>query len=428
MPTDATSTSVRKTVTAAAGIGYLFDAYVINIYGVTLAVVASEFSQDLKTMGIVGSIFIVGYTIGSFAFGMMGDRFGRKVTLGISILGYGLFTAVTGFSQNIYQFAIGRFLTGVGGGGELTVGVPYVIEAWPARRRVAGTAIMFGGYMVGLLLSTISAKFLLESFGWRSVYWISIVPAFLILIFRLKLEESPRYSETIANLKLRKRKPIGFFAALKNPKTAKSLIVGAMIYTSITSIYYAQSFYEITYMKQHFGVVLADAIFILGGFNLAMLTGTIISGFVGDRFGRKLPSLVAAVVCAASIWLMYTTDSLTHYIAYGAICFASIAVFWPIGMAYVGELFPTEIRAAGYGWSVAIGRIPSIFAPMIIAYVGSIAAGGIGAAMRWSFLILIFVVIAYLWGPETKGQEIIDFHEEDAPTPALSTKILSSSR
>lgn len=284
---------------------------------------------------------------------------------------------------------------------------------------------MFGGYMVGLLLSTISAKFLVESFGWRSVYWISIVPAILILIFRLKLEESPRYSETLAKLKLRKRKQIGFFVALRNPKTAKSLIVGAMIYTSITSIYYAQSFYEITYMKQHFGVVLADAIFILGGFNLAMLTGTIISGFVGDRFGRKLPSLVTAVVCAASIWLMYTTDSLTHYIAYGGICFAAIAAFWPIGMAYVGELFPTEIRAAGYGWSVAIGRIPSIFAPMIIAYVGSVAVGGIGAAMRWSFLILIFVVIAYLWGPETTGQEIVDFHEDDTPTSAPTGEMSS---
>ena len=377
MSTNQRGDTVRKTVTAAAGIGYLFDAYVINIYGVTLAVIASEFSQDLKTMGIVGSIFILGYAIGSFAFGMMGDRLGRKLTLGLSILGYGLFTAVTGFSQNIFQFAIGRFLTGVGGGGELTVGVPYVIEAWPARRRVTGTAIMFGGYIVGLLLSTLSAKFLLEAVGWRSVYWISIIPAVLILIFRLKLEESPRYAETIATLKQRKKKQIGFFSALKNPKTAKALIVGAMIYTSITSIYYAQSFYEVTYMKQHFDVALGDAIFILGGFNLAMLAATILSGFVGDRFGRKLPSLWTAIICAASIWMMYTTDSLTQYIIYGAICFGCIAVFWPIGMAYVGELFPTEIRSAGFGWSVAIGRIPSIFAPMIIAYIGSVAPGGI---------------------------------------------------
>ena len=422
-----TGDTVRKTVTAAAGLGYLFDAYVINIYGVTLAVIAAEFSQDLKTMGIVGSIFILGYAIGSFAFGMMGDRLGRKVTLGLSILGYGLFTAATGFAQNIFQFAIGRFFTGVGGGGELTVGVPYVIEAWPVRRRVKGTAIMFGGYIVGLLLSTLSAKFLLQTVGWRSVYWVSIIPAILILIFRLKLEESPRYSETIATLKLKKRKQIGLFTALKNPRTAKALIVGAMIYTSITSIYYAQSFYEVTYMKQHFGVELGDAILILGGFNIAMLIGTVLSAYVGDRFGRKLPSLWTAVVCAVSIWLMYSTDSLAQYVAYGAICFGCIALFWPIGMAYVGELFPTEIRASGFGWSVAIGRSPSIFAPMIIAYVGSIAVGGIGAAMKWSFVILIFVVIAYLWGPETEGREIVDLHDDDLEMGSIAPKVAPSS-
>src|SRR5690606_2733885 len=107
----------RNTITLAATLGYLFDAYAINIYGMTLALIAIEYNASLQTMGIIGSIFLAGYMIGSFAFGMLGDRFGRKKTLGFSIFAYGSVTALTGFAANPIQFAIGRWPDPIGWSG-----------------------------------------------------------------------------------------------------------------------------------------------------------------------------------------------------------------------------------------------------------------------------------------------------------------------
>src|SRR4051812_47069493 len=132
------SSKARNTITLAATLGYLFDAYAINIYGMTLALIAIDFGVSIQTMGLIGSIFIAGYMLGSCVFGMLGDRFGRKHTLGFSIFAYGSVTALTGLAMTPIQFAIGRFFTGVGGGGELTVGVPYVVESWDSKRRGLG--------------------------------------------------------------------------------------------------------------------------------------------------------------------------------------------------------------------------------------------------------------------------------------------------
>src|ERR1700726_2796063 len=78
--------SVRWTVTLAASLGWFFDAYVITIYGLTVPLIADEFHVPTNLLsGTVGSIFLIGYTIGTIAFGMCGDWFGRRIMLGISV-------------------------------------------------------------------------------------------------------------------------------------------------------------------------------------------------------------------------------------------------------------------------------------------------------------------------------------------------------
>jgi IstB-like ATP binding protein/Major Facilitator Superfamily len=110
-------------VTLAASLGWFFDAYVITIYALTVPLIAAEF--DLTTdilSGAIGSIFLLGYTIGTIGFGVSGDRFGRRVMLGVSIVGYGVVTALTALASGIGSLAAFRFLTGLGGGGELSIG------------------------------------------------------------------------------------------------------------------------------------------------------------------------------------------------------------------------------------------------------------------------------------------------------------------
>ncbi len=412
----------RNTITLAATLGYLFDAYAINIYGMTLALIAVEYQTSVKIMGLIGSVFIAGYMLGSLIFGMLGDRFGRKATLGVSIFCYGTVTALTGFAASPLQFAFGRFCTGLGGGGELTVGVPYVVESWDSKRRGLGAGFMFAGYALGVVYATIVSKLILDWLGWRAMYFLAIIPAILILFLRLRLEESPRYVATMARLKRTKTTRTSFGKSLKaSPQLRRNLVWGALIYVSLACIYYSETVFVVQLMVTQLHLAIGTAITVLGLFNVAMFCFSIICGWLSDRLGRRLAGGLTLFMLAVSIWTMFSTTSV---VVFGCFMFGGIGGSWAIGMVHVAEMFPTEIRGSGYGWSVALGRIPSIFAPLIIGWLAEVSDGGMADAMKWSSLVLICAFSAYLFGPETlsreKGSEIVDL-VSDAVGPAVLT-------
>jgi putative MFS transporter len=394
--------AARNTITLAATLGYLFDAYAINIYGMTLAMIALEFNASLQTMGVIGSIFIAGYMLGSCVFGMLGDRFGRRKTLGFSIFAYGSVTALTGFATSPAQFAIGRFFTGVGGGGELTVGVPYVIEAWDTKRRGLGAGLMFAGYALGVVYAALVSALVLETFGWRAMYFLAVLPAIVILFVRMQLEESPAYVAMQTRLAQTKEERPSFWAALKNSATLRRhLLLGTLIYVSLACIYYAETVFVVQLMVTVHKLTNASAVVTLGLFNVAMFAFSIAGGMLSDRIGRRTAGALTIVALAAALWVMFSTSSVPLFILFGCIAFAGIGGSWAIGMVYVAELFPAEIRGSGYGWSVALGRLPSIFVPVAVAWIAGVAPGGMSDAMKYSCVVLVCAFVAYLIGPET---------------------------
>ena len=126
-------------VTLAAGLGYGFDSYAVNLFGMLGPAIMADLHLTVRQFGLIGSIFLLGYTLGTIGFGALPDRFGRRDTLGWSILIYGVTTALGGLATGTVAFTVLRFRTGVGGAGELAVGAPYTAEMWPKRWRGVGT-------------------------------------------------------------------------------------------------------------------------------------------------------------------------------------------------------------------------------------------------------------------------------------------------
>jgi MFS family permease len=181
-------------VALAAGMGYGFDAYAVNIYGLVLPTITASIGISSGTAGVIGSIFLIGYTIGTIGFGVAADRYGRKDTLGVSILMYGLTTSLGGIGGNVVWFTIMRFLTGIGGAGELAVGAPYTCEMFKTRHRALGTGgIMFSLYSLGYILAGLAAIFMVPRWGWESAFLIAVIPAVAVFIFRRFIQESVRY-------------------------------------------------------------------------------------------------------------------------------------------------------------------------------------------------------------------------------------------
>ena len=141
-------------VAVTAGLGYGFDSYAVNIYGLVLPDIKTALHITEAQAGYIGSIFLLGYTIGTIGFGLAADRWGRKTTLGASILLYGVTTSLAGLTTNIAAFTGLRFLTGVGGAGELAVGAPYAAEVWPAKTRAIGVGgVIFSLFSLGYVLA-----------------------------------------------------------------------------------------------------------------------------------------------------------------------------------------------------------------------------------------------------------------------------------
>jgi MFS transporter, putative metabolite:H+ symporter len=409
-------TDVNRTkwsITIAASLGWFFDAYVITIYALTIPFMAREFHvSTLLLSGVVGSIFLVGYTIGTIGFGTVGDIFGRKTMLGISIVGYGVITALTGFANSVVLLALLRFMTGIAGGGELSIGAPYVSEVWDRKSRSTGIGIMYSFYPLGFVFAVLVFALVTPIWGWRAVYFFSLVPAALILVLRLRLEESPRFQKVVAQIELGHTKKVSLVEALGNPVFRYRILVGFLIFVSLTYGYYAMVFYIPAFVIHQYNLsptVGAPAVTSL--LQISGVFGGLTGGFMGDRIGRRVPAIILAILGIITIYFWWGVHwSLTGFCVMVFIGGFIVAYEWAVGIVYVSEIFPTEVRASGFGWSAGLGRIVSIAAPIMTQFLAG--KFGVGVAIQISSAIWLCLIVGYAISHETHGSELADRIEQ----------------
>lgn len=421
--TDTTAVSVGDGVatSVAVGLGWLFDTYVINIYALALPFIAKTYHAAPVALGFVASLFVLGYTVGTFGFGVLTDYLGRKRTLSVSIGGYAILTALTALSPSVSVLGLMRFLTGVGGGGELPTGGTFVAEMWPARRRGFGTALLWLGNPLGYLLAIAMAAAVMSRFGWRALFVLALVPGFLIWFIRQSLKESPRFEAVCRRLeearqsrRLRVREVVG------SPASRRHLAIGILIWVPAAYAYFALSVFLPTYMKTvlhlPYGAVLAD----LAWFYVMCLALLLVVGWLSDKVGRRPLAIIAALVAGAGGLLMFRTHSPWVFVVIGSVAYPSwVNLTWTLGMTYVAELFPTAVRGSGFGVSMGVGRIASIFAPVIS---GALAASlGLAGSFQIAAGLWVLYVIGFAWGRETKGKSLeeIDRQWEETAAPLL---------
>ncbi len=395
-------------VAMAAGVGYGFDSYAVNIYGLVLPGIQETLDVSLAALGAIGSIFLVGYTVGTIGFGLAADRYGRKDTLGISILVYGLTTSLAGLTTNLYMFAGLRFLTGVGGAGELAVGAPYTAEMFPARTRCLGTGgIMFSLYSLGYILAAATALIVVPQWGWQLTFILAAVPCLLIFVFRRLLQESVRY--TIAKLEAKAAEAKGQAPPEKLkiwaiPEARRRIYIGWLIYSANAFGYWGMTVFLTTFMVKKFGVTPTQAILYAMLFYVVQFVLCYVGSGLADLFGRRPVAILGALMMMGATVVGATTDSFTVYLVCGGLTIGLLGWLWSIGDTYIAELFPTEIRGTGFGISVGGGRVVSIFAPFVVGW--AISAYGPAVPYFAMAAIWILTIVGYWLGPETAKKEL----------------------
>jgi MFS transporter, putative metabolite:H+ symporter len=428
-------------VSLASGLGYGFDAYAVNIYGIILPAITASLGASASLMGLIGSIQLVGYTIGTIGFGIAADRFGRKDTLGASILLYGATTTLGGLSHNIPFFAAMRFLTGVGGAGELAVGAPYTAEMWPARWRALGVGgIIFSLYSLGYILAGLAALYIVPRFGWEWTFIIAIVPAVAVFAMRMLLQESVRYvieqtedkfevarrlqeaeyeksahgrartvraiqREALARSRAERRRGGSRRSLWQIPGVRRRIGLGWLIYTANAVGYWGLSVFLTTFMVEKFGASTTDAIKYAIMFYAAQFFFAYIGTGLADWVGRRPAGILGAVVMIVSTLIGASTDSLPTFLVFGTLMIATLGWLWGVGDTYISELFPTSIRGSAFGIAVGGGRVPSIFAPFLVG-AGIDAFGGATVPFLISAGLWLLTIAGYALGPETRGRDL----------------------
>jgi putative MFS transporter len=395
-------------VAAAAGLGYGFDAYAVNVFSIVGPLIEKDLKISIQTFGLIGSIFLIGYTIGTIGFGMLADRFGRRAALRWSIVLYGATTTFGGISSNLVVFTFLRFLTGVGGAGELAVGAPYTAEMWPKKIRAIGTGgIMFSLFSLGYIVAALAALIIVPKYGWHWVFAFAAVPALIVFLVRQLMSESTRFkaakAELAALVKLEgvKRPPQNIWTI---PGAKKRIAIGWMIYIANACGYWGITLFLTLFMVSKFHQTPTKAIFYALIFYIVQFFLSYVGTAIADFVGRRPAGIGGAIIMIICTVIASTTSSFGVFLIFGSLMIGMLGWLWGVGDTYISEFFRTTLRATSFGIMVGGGRMASIFAPVLVGW-GIATYGATGPFLATAGL-WILTIIGYAIGPETAGREL----------------------
>src|SRR5438067_2817245 len=179
----------------AGFLGWTLDAFDFFVVVFLLDVLAANFHVPKKQIIFTLTMTLAFRPIGAVIFGLLADRYGRRIPLMANVIYFSVIELLSGFSTTFTQFLILRALFGIGMGGEWGVGASLALENAPRKWRGVLSGILQSGYSIGYLLAAIASRAILPNHSWRWMFWLGALPALLALYIRTKVPESAAWKE-----------------------------------------------------------------------------------------------------------------------------------------------------------------------------------------------------------------------------------------
>lgn len=180
----------QRNALLASFLGWTLDAFDFFVVVMVLTEIAKDFNKSTADIALTLGVTLAFRPVGAFLFGLMADRYGRRVPLMIDVLFYSVVEIASGLAPNYATFLVLRALFGIGMGGEWGVGASLAMEAVPSRWRGILSGVLQEGYAVGYLLAAFASIFVLPHLGWRAMFFIGGAPAILAWFIRRNVKES----------------------------------------------------------------------------------------------------------------------------------------------------------------------------------------------------------------------------------------------
>ncbi|MGW5866606.1 MFS transporter [Streptomyces sp. NPDC055239] len=444
--------SVQGKIFIIGGLGYLFDAYDIALNGFLMPLLGQHFDLSLSERGLVATANLVGMAVGAVAWGAVADRIGRKKAFSVTLLIFALFSVFGALAPTYPVFLALRFLAGVGLGGCIPVDYALVGEFSPRKYRGRILTALDAWWPVGVTLcGLVSTAMLTLDGNWRWMLATMVLPALLLFWARRGIPESPIYltkkgreaeaREVIDDLVARTGAPVEPYVIPEPVEDEGPRGVGAavdqlrriwafspritsaawLLFSTIMLVYYAALSWMPSILKEE-GQGDTAAFMSTTLMSGVGILGVMVSTALVDLVGRKwLIGVSAPVASLALVVFALVRDLPTgSVVAIGVFGFlAQLAI--PALYAYVSELYPTPLRASGFGWASSVSRALTGFAPLLF---GSVMWPVLGLPLTFAVLggtVLVAVVWMAVAAPETKGRELDG--EEESPAPAATLPV-----
>ena len=412
-----------RSILAIVGAGFFFAYFDIVTIGFALPVLSKEFGVSAELASWTITSGLIGYILGSFLDSRIGDRYGRRVSLLLSVAAFSIGSLLSATSPTLDWLIFWRFISGMGIGAEIALVTTYMAEISPAplRGRYTGWTIVaaFAGFaVVPLIALQIVPTY---DWGWRALFVIGALGGVSIGFMRRGLPDSihwlvgeERYEEAEATLvaaeslaasriggalappgEVASQEPEGrddgLRAFARPPLRGRLILLAALWF-----VYYVGNYGWLTLAPDLFaghGLSLKQSIASLSLTGLGFVVGALAAVYSSDRIDRRRTSALLALVWAIVLLAIGSYASVATIPILGFVASFTIGFVIPILYTITGESFPTRVRATGVSLSDGFGHLGGAFCGQIILGVEAIYGfQGAFVAMAATGLLTAFLV------------------------------------
>jgi len=377
----------------AGFLGWTLDAFDFFLVVMALTAIAADFHKTDKDIAFAITLTLAFRPVGAFIFGLLADRYGRRLPLIIDLIFFSVVEVLSGLALNFTTFLILRALFGIGMVGEWGVVFSLAMEKVPPRLRGVLSGLLQEGYAAGYLLAAICYFVVFPRWGWRPMFFIGGLPALLAIFVRLRVKESEVWEKT------RHETWSQLGRAIASHWRLFIYLVLLMMMMNFVS-HGTQDMYP-TLLKRawHFSpqkVAVITACTMIGA-----IAGGMLFGLLSDRFGRRR-SMIAALSCAIFIIPLWSLSPALGLLLIGGFMMQfMVQGAWGVIPAHLSELSPDSVRGflpgfayqCGVALAGLVGYLQAIFAartsyPTTMAltsltvFVGAIVITAVGRERR----------------------------------------------
>jgi SHS family lactate transporter-like MFS transporter len=397
---------VQRDTFVACFLGWALDAFDFFLLTFVLVPVGHDFARTIPEVAFGITLTLMMRPVGAFVFGLLGDKFGRRIPLMADIIFYSIVELLTAFAPNFTVFLILRALFGVGMGGEWGLGASLAMESLPTAARGLFSGILQQGYAVGYLLAALVYWIVFPLFGWRGLFVSGVVPAVLVVFIRVRVPESPVWQR---RRQRKKRVPLDIRGFIKQHGTL--FIHAVLLMTAFNYMSHGTQDLYPTFLERQRGFGVSEKSMITIIYAIGAICGGTVVGFLSQRWGRRR-SIIFCAVCGMILipaWIFAPGTGLL--IAGGFLMQFMVQGAWGVVPVHLNEVSPADFRGTFPGLAYQLGNFAAAYAAQQQAWLAErfrTANGTPNYALTMALVeCVVFVAIILLaaTGREERGKE-----------------------